>query len=241
MKLPEKIEELPPPKRDNLPARVSLEPVQLPAPVDPDDLFFRPLVRFNERSKALTFREIASARRAEAEATAADADLRRSLTERAVARAEYDELPERLAEEQYARRMKRAQEIREIEHEIAIDEIDHQVRMTRRSADLMNAMTDLTLARANCTAARQRLLDATQAYLSQSQYGERHYDLMWERKVGEETLYVEEQRAVLQEHRQRVGLVDRTSARFHPERLDAGADASAVVEADLPKARRPWR
>jgi len=240
---PPDMEILPPPKRENLPARIPLSPVDLPARVDPGDLFFRPLVRFDARSQALTYRAIAEAKAAEAEATQADADLHRSRTERAVACAEYGELPERLAQERYARRLRRSQEIRELQHEIALTEIDHQVKVTRRSGDLMNAFTDLTLARANCTAARHRLLEATQAYLSQSQYGGQHYDLMWERKIGEETLYVEEQRALLQEHRERAGLADRTGTRFHAQRVDmspAGVETTSV-DAEVTKVRRPWR
>jgi hypothetical protein len=235
--------EIIPPSRPAQPARPTPAPVTLPARVSPGDLFLRPLVRFDADSRALTFTSLAAATYAEADATQADAELTRSLSERAIARAEYNELPERLAQERHVRRLRRAQEIRAVEHEIVLAEIDHQVRVTRGSADLMQAMTDLTLARANCTAARHRLLETTQAYLSQAQYGDRYYDLMWERKVGEETLHVEEQRAVLQEHRQQ-RLSDRTHARFHEERVDLhpdGMDATSV-DAEISKVRRRvWR
>jgi hypothetical protein len=214
------VEVFPPNPRGNLPARVSLTPTGVPAPLPAGDIIFRPLIRFGARSRALTYGAVGAAKRAESEATQADADLTRARVDRALAQSEYDELPERLAQERHLRRLGRFQEIRGLEHEIAIEELNHQVRITRKFAELMNAETDLTLARANCTAARQRLADATQAYTGQLRHGDQHYDLMWERKIGEETLHVEEQRAVLQEHRERVALADRTTARFHDTPID---------------------
>ena len=209
------VELLPPTGRSTPPARVSLTPANVPAPVPAGDLLVRPFIRFGARSRAMTYTAVGAALRAESEATQADAELYRSRVDRALARSEYDELPERLAQERYLRRLGRTQEIRELEHEIALAEIDHQVRVTRKSAELMNAATELTVARANCTVARHRLADATQAFGAQLEYGDRHYELMWERKLNEETLYVEEQRAVLQEHRERLVAGDRTQARFY--------------------------
>ncbi len=207
------VEVLPPNPRSNLPAPVRLTPVNAPAPLPAGDILVRPLIRFAARSRAMTYTAVGAAKRAEAEATQADADLTRARVDRALAQSEFDELPERLAQERHLRRLGRFQEIRTLEHEIAIAEVDHQVRVTRKFAELMNAETDLTLARANCTAARQRLADSTQAYTAQLRHGDQHYELMWERKIGEETLYVEEQRAVLREHREHIA--DRTGARFH--------------------------
>jgi hypothetical protein len=220
------VEILPPNPLSNLPARVSLTPVTLPARLSAGGLLERPFIRFGARSRAITYTAIGAAVRAEAEATQANADRYRARLDRAVAQAEYDELPERLAQERYLRRLGRFQEIRNLEHEIALEEIDHQTRVTRKSAELMQATTDLTIARANCTAARQRLADATQAYTAQLEYGDKHYALMWERKINEETLYVEEQRAVLQEHRERIALADRTRAQFDASPVDLGRAAA---------------
>ncbi len=233
------VEVLPPNPRSSLPARVSLTPASVPAPMPAGDLLVRPFIRFGARSRAMTYTAVGAALRAESEATQADADLYRARTDRALAQAEYDELPERLAQERYLRRLGRFQEIRNLEHEIALEELDHQVRFTRKSAELMQATCDLTLARSNCTAARQRLADATQAFTAQLEYGDRHYDLMWERKLNEETLYVEEQRAVLQEHRERAALADRTRARFHDSPIDVNADAEPPGEAKFTRFRRP--
>lgn len=235
------VEVLPANPRSNLPARVSLTPASVPAPLPAGDLLVRPLIRFGARSRAMTYTAVGAALRAESEATQADADLYRARTDRALAQAEYDELPERLSQERYLRRLGRFQEIRNLEHEIALEEVDHQVRVTRKSAELMNAVTDLTLARANCTAARQRLADATQAYTAQLEFGDQHYELMWERKLNEETLFVEEQRAVLREHRERVALSDRTRAQFQDSPIDI-SDASAddgVGGAKFARFRRP--
>jgi hypothetical protein len=235
------VEVLPPNPRSNLPARVSLTPASVPAPIPAGDLLVRPFIRFGARSRAMTYTAVGAALRAESEATQADADLYRARVDRALAQAEYDDLPERLSQERYLRRLGRFQEIRNLEHEIALEELDHQVRVTRKSAELMHAVTDLTLARANCTAARQRLADSTQAYSAQLEYGDRHYELMWERKIGEETLHVEEQRAVLQEHRERVALADRTRARFHDSTIDLSAADSddAAGEGKFARFRRP--
>lgn len=221
------VEILPPTGRSTLPDKVSLARVEPPARVPAGDLLLRPFIRYGARSRAMTYSAVGAALRAEAEATQADADLYRSRIDRAMAQAEYDELPERLAQERYLRHLGRFQEIRSLEHEIALEEIDHQVRFTRKSAELMQAATDLTLARANCTAARHRLADATQALHAQLTHGDEHYELMWERKIGEETLFVEEQRAVLLEHRERVA--DRTKARL--DQRAAGIDASAGDDA----------
>lgn len=234
------VEVLPPNPRSSVPARVSLSPVTVPAPVPAGDLLVRPFIRFGARSRAMTYTAVGAALRAEAEATQADADLYRARADRALAQAEYDDLPERLAQERYLRRLGRFQEIRNLEHEIALEEFDHQVRVTRKSAELMQAVTELTLARANGTAARQRLADATQAFVAQLEYGDRHYALMWERKVNEETLYVEEQRAVLQEHRDRVALADRTRARFQDSPIDIDdGNAGAGDEGKFTRFRRP--
>jgi hypothetical protein len=216
------VEVLPPNPRSNLPARVSLTPASVPAPIPAGDLLVRPLIRFGARSRAMTYTAVGAALRAQSEATQADADLYRAHVDRALAQAEHEDLPERLAQERYLRRLGRFQEIRNLEHEIVLEEIDHQVRVTRKSADLMQAVTDLTLARANCTAARQRLADATQAYTAQLEHGDEHYALLWERKINEELLHVEEQRAVLQEHRERVALADRTRARIDDAPIDLG-------------------
>lgn len=221
------VEVLPPNPRSSLPARVSLTPASVPAPIPAGDLLMRPLIRFGARSRAMTYTAVGAALRAESEATQADADLYRARADRALAQAEYDDLPERLSQERYLRRLGRFQEIRNVEHAIALEEFEHQVQVTRKSAELMQAGTDLTLARANCTAARQRLADATQAYTAQLEYGDRHYALMWERKINEETLHVEEQRAVLREHRERAALADLTRAQIHAGPIDFG-EADAV-------------
>jgi hypothetical protein len=230
------VEVLPPNPQSNLPARVSLKPVNVPAPLPVAGILERPFVRYGARSRAMTYTAVGAALRAETEATQASADLQRARIDRAVARAEYDELPERLAQERYLRSLGRFQDIRSLEHEIALEEIDHQVRVTRKSAELMQAATDLTLARANCTAARQRLADATQAFTAQLEHGDQHYDLMWERKINEETLYVEEQRAVLQEHRERVA--DRTRARFETIDLTATATDDATGDSKFARFKR---
>jgi hypothetical protein len=205
---------------------VSLTPVTVPKRLSVGSVWEAPLVRFYARSRAMTYTAHGAALRAESEATQAAADLHRARLDRALALAELDELPDRLAQERYLRRLGRFQEIRNLEHEIALEEIDHQTRVTRKSAELMQATTDLTIARANCTAARQRLADATQAYSAQLEYGDQHYALMWERKINEETLFVEEQRAVLQEHRDRVALADRTRAQFDASPIDLGEAAA---------------
>jgi hypothetical protein len=223
------IEILPPNPRSNLPAQVSLTPVTTPSRLSAGGLFERPLVRFEARSLAMTYAARGAALRAEAEATQAAADMHRARIDRATALAEYEDLPNRLADERYMRRLGRFQEIRNLEHEVALAEINHQTQVTRKSAELTQAVTDLTIARANCTAARQRLADATQAYTAQLEYGDKHYALMWERKINEETLYVEEQRAVLQEHRDRVALADRTRAQFDASPIDLGEAADSAT------------
>jgi hypothetical protein len=220
------VEIIPPNPRSNAPARVSLTPVTLPARLSSGDLFLRPLTRYEARSRAMTYTALGAALRAESEATQAAADMHRARLDRATALAEMEELPERLAQERYLRQLSRFQVIRNLEHEIALAEIDHQSQVTRKSAELMQATTDLTIARANCTAARQRLADATQAYSAQLEYGDQHYALMWERKINEETLFVEEQRTVLQEHRERLAPADRTRAQFDASPIDLGTAAA---------------
>src|SRR5215469_2850448 len=119
------LEILPPTGRSSLPARMTVTPVSVPAPVSAGDVFERPFIRFGAKSRALTYTALGAAMRAEAEATQASADRIRSRTDRALAQAEYDELPERLAQERHARRLERVQQIREVEHEIALAEIEH--------------------------------------------------------------------------------------------------------------------
>jgi hypothetical protein len=225
------VEIIPPNPRSSVPAPVSLTPVTVPKRLSVGSVWEAPLVRFYARSRAMTYTAHGAALRAESEATQAAADLHRARLDRALALAELDELPDRLAQERYLRRLGRFQEIRNLEHQIALEEIDHQTRATQKSAELMQATTDLTIARANCTAARQRLADATQAFVAQLEYGDQHYALMWERKINEETLFVEEQRAVLQEHRERVTLADRTRAQFDASPIDLGAAGDASGEA----------
>jgi hypothetical protein len=224
------LEILPPTGRSTLPAPTTPAPVQTPTRLPAGDLFVRPFIRFEARSRTMTYSAVGAALRAEAEATQASADLFRSRTDRALAQAEYNELPQRIAQERYLRQLSRFQEIRTLEQEIALQEIDHQVRFTRKSAELMQVESDLTVARTNCTAARHRLADATQALAAQLKYGDRHYELMWERKIGEDELYVEEQRAVLLEHRERVA--DRTKAQFQdsPINIDASDDVTGEVK-----------
>jgi hypothetical protein len=228
-KRPGEIEIIPPNPRSNVPARVTLAPVNVSTRLRAGDIWERPLIRYAARSRAMTYGAMGAALRAEAEATQAAADMHRARLDRSLALSEIEELPDRLAQERHLRRLGRFQEIRDLEHAIALEEIDHQVQVTRKSSELMQATTDLTVARADCTAARQRLADATQAYAAQLEYGDQHYALLWERKINEELLYVEEQRAVLNEHRARVALADRTRAQLHDHAAD---HAEAVADHD---------
>jgi hypothetical protein len=237
--------EIIPPSRSRLPTHsnvVATRPskCELPAPVDPGDYFAGPLVRSGARGRIKTYKTLEEKAQSEADCTRAYADLRKALTERALAWAEYDELPERIGAERHIRRMRRAHEIRELEQLAELREIHHHAAIIEAERALFDARSDLTSAQTRYTAAQEGLGDALQSLQAQRKYGAQYHELKWRRKLGEEALYVEEQEAILAEQRQRLG----TTRSLEEQRVQMNADGrdTTKVEEKLARAqRRPWR
>ena len=237
--------EIIPPSRSRLPVRPNTASAgprkyQLPGPVDPGDFLFGPIERFVARGRTKTFATLAERAQAEAECTEAYAELQRARTKRALAWAEYDELPEQIGTERYIRRVRRAHEIRELEQQAELREIHHHAAIVDAERALMEARADLAGAQARYTTAQEGLGDALQSLEAQRKHGPQYHDLKWRRKLGEEALFVEEQEAILAEQRLRLG----TSASLEEQRVQMNADGrdTAKVEAKLARGtRQPWR
>lgn len=237
----EKQLEIIPPARPRVPAeRVSPPEVyKLPARVDPHDLIERPFWRFGARSRAMTFDALGDAAKAEAKATRSHAELQRALIDHAEAWAEYDELGERLGTERYIRRVERAQELRALEHRAELAEVRHDAAVTEAEAHLVTARAELTQAQSRLVTAQEELVNAVQSRNAQMLHGDEYYSLAWERKIGEQRLYAEEQQAALDDHRKRVGLLGKPAdirAEFNAD----GRDTSEL-DAELAENRRRWR
>jgi hypothetical protein len=90
------------------------------------------------------------------------------------------------------------------------------------------------------------LLNAEQQCEGQAEHGGRYHELGWKQKIGERELYVEEQEAVLSEHRKRVANAQNDLNRASDEELvqrraEMNADGVDTREVDEVLARRNGR
>jgi hypothetical protein len=165
--------------------------------------------RWTAQSQARTYDSFAQRAKAKRSLIEADTALDRSLVENARGYHEYKELPEILATDRAKRQIARAEEIREALHEVQMGEVRRESDRITGAMELTAAHARLTHAQAQLTGSRKVLLNAQQELDAQNLYGPRYHALTWHEKIGEREMRVEEQQALLSEHRRRVsGLLE---------------------------------
>lgn len=195
------------------------------------------------RRQARTYDALTTRTISERSLVEADTALGNSLIKNARMRHEYDELPQTLAADRAKREIKRADEVRDAYHQVEMAENRRMSERTQADIALTDARTGLTAARERLTMARRGLLNADQALEAQRLQGPRYHDLEWQRKVGEQELYVEEQQAILAEHRKRVARAEADPGGTEEELLERRAELNAdgldtrVVDAALERTR----
>lgn len=205
-------------------------------------------IRWTANAQTKTYDALARRTSAERALVDADTELGHSLIKNTRMRHEYDELPQTLAADRIKRQIKRVEELRELQHHADVAESRRMREQTDADTALTDARTSLTRARERLTASRTGLLNAEQEYEAQRQHGGRFHELGWKQKNGERELYVEEQDAVLAEHRKRVAdasqneLQRASDAELLDRRAEMNADGidTRPVDNELSR-RRPVR
>ncbi|MEA2889568.1 MAG: hypothetical protein QOI05_361 [Bradyrhizobium sp.] len=230
-----------PPSRSNLPARRSGSSEVAPrrastAPVrvrPPSGIIPSALVRMEARRESRTYDALTTRTNAERSLVEADTALGNALIKNARMRHEYDELPRTLAVDRAKREIKRVDEVRDAYHQFEMAEHRRATERAHADVTLTDARTGLTTARERLTMARKGLLNADQELEAQRQNGSRYHDLEWQRKIGERELYVEEQQAVLAEHRRRTGGGTGDTGDLYQARDEMNADGRDTRAVDL--------
>ena len=176
----------------------------------------------------------------------ADTELGHALVRNVRMRHEFAELPQILATDRTKRQIARAEEIRDLYHRVEIAENRRMRELAEAEIVLTDARSNLTRAHERLTTARTGLLNAEQQYQAQAEHGSRYHELGWKQKIGERELYVEEQEAVLNEHRKRVANAQNDLNRASDEELiqrraEMNADGVDTREVDEVLARRSNR
>lgn len=214
--------EILPPSRDiatRVPAvQVSAAP---PAPYrhDPGGIISGVPKRWVADSQARTYESYSRRSIAERALVEADTSLGKSLIDNMRMRQEYSELPATLVADRTMRQLRRSGELRELCHQIEMQEAR---RLKERSA------AELDLVKA-----RRVLVDAEQELEAQRRHGLQYHSLLWSERIGEAQMRVEEQQAILAEHRGRGG---QSSARLDVllgMRTELAADGEDTAAIDL--------
>ena len=202
--------EIIPPTRSTLPARRS-NSTELAAAqanvsrlVNPGGVVSSALTRMEARRHARTYDALTTRTNSETSLVEADTTLGHSLMRNARMRHEYAELPRMLATDRAKREIGRIEEVRDAYHRLEMADARRLNEQAQADAALTETRTGLTVARQRLTMARKGLLNAEQELEAQRQHGGRYHALDWQHKTGERELYVEEQQAILNEHRKKV-------------------------------------
>lgn len=161
-------------------------------------------MRWEANAQAKTYDAFARRTVAERALVEADTELGESLIKNVRMRHRFAELPEILATDRTKRQIQRNEELRGLRHQIEMAETRRMQELAVADTSLADARTGLTHARERLTVAQTSLLNAEQAFQAQRDHGGRYHELGWKQKNGERELYVEEQEAILSEHRKRV-------------------------------------
>ena len=162
-------------------------------------------IRWEANAQAKTYDAFARRTVAERALVEADTELGESLIKNVRMRHRFAELPEILATDRTRRQIQRNEELRDLRHQIEMAEARRMQELAVADMSLADARTGLTHARERLTVAQTSLLNAEQAFQAQRDHGGRYHELGWKQKNGERELYIEEQEAVLIEHRKRAG------------------------------------
>lgn len=213
-------------------ASKAVAPVQrLPAApyrADPGGIVSGIPKRWVANSQARTYDTFSRRAVAERKLVEADTDLGHSLIKNARMRHEYAELPQVLAADRMKRQIARENELREAVHQYELAE-------ARRTRERSFADADLAVA-------RKDLLNAEQALDAQREFGPRYHALDWVERIGERELRVEEQQAILTEHRRRYSDTAHTSdEELYRQRAELNADGADTSAIDLAIARSKAR
>ncbi len=247
--------EIIPPARSNLPAhrsgsteitpgRASTAPVRVRPP---SGIISSALTRMEARRTTRTNEALTTRTNSERGLVEADTALGHALIKNARMRHEYDELPQTLAADRAKRELKRIDEVRDAYHQVEMADARRTAERAQAHIAVTDANTGLTTAREQFTRARTSLLNAEQELEAQRQHGGRHHDLGWQHRNGERELYVEEQKAVLNEHRKRVAQTENdlgiSEAELLERRNELNADGldTRVVDAALERTRMRGR
>lgn len=174
-----------------------------PARRNPGGLIMSHPIRWIANAQARSYEAMARRSAAEAALVEADTQLGHALIKNARMLHEYDELPQTLVVDRRCRQVQRLEEMRELEHQMEMGQARRNLELAESETQVTRARTNLTQARAELAVAQRTLLNAEQELEGQRQHGKRYNDLGWEHRIGERELVVEEQRAILSEHRQR--------------------------------------
>jgi hypothetical protein len=227
------------------PSRSALTPARpQPLRIDTGGIISSIPKRWEANSNTRTYD--AFARRANAQRALVDADtsLGKSLIANARMRHEFSELPDILATDRAKRQLARYEELRDLRHQVELAEARRQEQLADAEVALTQTRTRLTAAREQLTIARRGQLNAEQEFDAQREHGRRYHDLGWQHRIGEYELSVEEQKAVLSEHRKRTACAEDDVASAEEEllqrRSEMNADGldTAKIDAKLERMRR---
>jgi hypothetical protein len=199
-------------------------------------------IRWYANAQANSYEALARRSAGERALVDADTELGHALFRNAQMRHEYAELPQTLVVDRHKRELKRDGEIRDLHHQLEVAEANRQLELAEIETQVTRARSDLTHARTQLTVAQRGLLNAEQELEGQRQNGSRYHALGWEQRIGERELAVEEQRAILSEHRHRVASAQ---SRFEDDlfarRAEFNADGLDTSAIDATLQRRPGR
>jgi hypothetical protein len=193
------------------------------ARTNPGGLVSSTLTRWEANGQTRAISAVAERTRAEADLFEAHTQALESYVKRQAAAARVEELPEIIAAERARRRAARAEELRQMQHNYDFAQLRRQTELARAEAILE---------------------DARQALIAQREHGVHYHGLGWKQKNGERELYVEEQQAILSEHRKRVaqseldGLQHASNEELLQRRTEMNADGRDTRAVDEELARR---
>jgi hypothetical protein len=230
------------------PTRSSLAPVRpQPLRVDTGGVLSSIPKRWEANSNARTYDAFTRRTNSQRALVEADTALGNSMIANARMRQEFSELPEILSTDRTRRQIGRYEELRDLRHNIDLAEAKRQEQLAAADVTLTETRTRLASAREQLTSARRGLLNAEQEFDAQHEYGPRYHELGWRQRIGEYELSVEEQRAVLSEHRKRVahaeGEVGSTAEELIRRRAELNADGADTrhIDAELERGRQRAR
>ena len=185
---------------------------------NPGGIFTGIPLRWEADSQAKTYDSYTRRAVAERKLVEADTELGRSLVVNRRMRQEFSELPQILEADRALRALKRGEEIRELCHTIEIAEARRIQERARIELEMY--------------ATRESFVEVEQKLEAQRKYGPRSHALQWEHRINDLELLVEEQRAVLNEHRRQHGHNQPTLNELYAARneLNAVGDDTAAID-----------